>query len=146
MEEKKTGIGQHLAHYVCWVIAMVLAFLVLVSVRELGLSILAVSGVDVKVVALIDKVGFFGFGVVGLAVIILTEGYFRTGAKSGRLTERIGLVFGIELLCLFVFDGGRLLMPGIIDSARPDVLQTLLHLVIGGLCLGLYRRQKKIRL
>jgi len=146
MEETKIGIGQHLAYLVCWVIAMVLAFLDLVSARELGLAILAVSGVNIKVMALIDKVGFFGFGVVGLIVIILSEGYFRTGVNKGQLSERIGLVFGIELLCLFVFDGGQLLMPGIIDSARPGMIQTVLHLVIGGLCLGLYRRQKKIRL
>ncbi|MDP6037627.1 MAG: hypothetical protein QGG64_03685 [Candidatus Latescibacteria bacterium] len=145
MEETETGIGHQLAYFACWMIAMVLAFLSLVSARELGLSVLAVSEVDVKVVALIDKVGFFGFGVVGLTVIILAEGYFRTGVKNGQLVERIGLVFGVELLGLFVFDGARLLMPGIIDAARPGVIQTFLHLAIGGLCLGLYHRQKKIR-
>ena len=67
---------------------MVLGFLALVSGRELTLTLLAVWQVDLKIVGLIDKVVFFFFGVVGLCIIVLTEGYLRTGAKRAKLPER----------------------------------------------------------
>jgi hypothetical protein len=124
----------------------VLGFLNLVSARELALSILALGEVDVKVVNLLDKLIFFGFGVVGLAVIILAEGYFRNGVQSGRLFERVGLVFGIGLLCLFVFDGLRLVIPGIVDAARPGVIQTFVSLSLGLWCFGMGYRRRKLRM
>ncbi|MBT5830994.1 MAG: hypothetical protein HOH77_12475, partial [Candidatus Latescibacteria bacterium] len=73
--------------YLCWMLAMVLGFLALVSGRELTLTLLAVWQVDLKIVGLIDKVVFFFFGVVGLCIIVLTEGYLRTGAKRAKLPE-----------------------------------------------------------
>ncbi|MBT4138848.1 MAG: hypothetical protein HOE48_13095 [Candidatus Latescibacteria bacterium] len=122
--------------YLCWMLAMVLGFLALVSGRELTLTLLAVWQVDLKIVGLIDKVVFFFFGVVGLCIIVLTEGYLRTGAKRAKLPERIGLVFGMELLALFLFDAGRLLVPDVTEAARPSFIQAMMSLVIG--CVGLW--------
>ena len=145
MEEEKVGLGRHAIYFISWLIAMALGFLDLVSVRELGLSALALAKVDFKVVALLDKLGFFVFGVVGLVVILLTESYFRNGVRSGLLLERVGLVFGVQLLCLFLFDGGRVLMPGITEAARPGAVQTLMSLALGLWCFGLGYRRRKFR-
>ena len=70
----------------------------------------------------------------------MSEGYLRAGAHKARLTERIGLVFGVELLALFLFDLGRLLMFDVADAARPGVIQTLMSLIVGGLGLWVYWR------
>jgi len=146
MNEVKVGFGHHLIYFFCWLIAMVLGFLDLVSVRELILSVFALIDLDLKVVGLLDKLGFFGFGVIGLTVIILTEGYFRSGVSSGNLFERVCLIFGVQLLCLFVFEGGRLVIPGIVDVARPSIIPTVMNLTIGLLCLAVWRRKCQIRL
>ena len=130
--------GQYVLIYVCWLLAMVLGFLFLVSGRELLLTVLAIQQVDLKVVGLIDKLVFFVMGVIGLCVIVLSEGYLRAGAKKAQLIERMGLVFGVELLALFVFDLGRLLVPDVADAARPGVVQTMMSLVIGGLGLWVF--------
>jgi hypothetical protein len=145
MLEREISGGQYVLIYMCWVLAMVLGFLALVSGRELLLTVLAVQQVDLKVVGLIDKLVFFVMGVIGLCIVVLSEGYLRTGAKKGQIVGRIGLVFGVELLALFVFDLGRLLVPDVADAARPDVTQTVMSLVIGGLGLWVYwkRRIKK---
>lgn len=141
-EERGVSI---LISYVCWVLVMALAFLVLVSARELGLALLAIYEVNVKVVGLIDKLVFFGFGVVGLSVIILSEGYLRNGVRAGRLAERCGLLFGVLLLSLFVVDGARYVLPGLVDSARPNGIQVCVDLVLGGLCMGLFRRFRLLK-
>ena len=122
--------GQYVLIYVCWLLAMVLGFLFLVSGRELLLAVLAIQQVDLKVVGLIDKLVFFVMGVIGLCVIVLSEGYLRAGAKKAQLIERMGLVFGVELLALFVFDLGRLLVPDVADAARPGVVQTMMSLFL----------------
>lgn len=132
--------------YLCWILAMVLGFLILVSARELGLAVVAIQEVDIKLVALIDKIGFFAFGVVGLVIIILTEGYFRTGVLRGILAERVSEVLGIGLLSLCVLDAVRLVLPGLIDRARPGVAQTALSLILGGLCVWFCRRVRRHRL
>jgi len=144
MLEKEISGGQVVLVYLCWLLALVLGFFALVSGRELILTLLAVQQVDIKVVGLIDKVVFFFIGVVGLVIIVLSEGYFRTGAKKSRFAERIGLVFGIELLALFVFDGVRLLIPDVALAARPSVIQTLMSLVIGILGVWVYRKRKRV--
>ena len=133
--------GIHVAlGYLCWVLAMILGFLLLVSARELGLAVLAIQNVDIKLVALIDKIGFFGFGAAGLVIVVLTEGYFRTGVRRGLLAGRASGVLGIGLLILFGLDAARLKMPGLVDAARPGVVQTALSLILGGLCVVVNRR------
>ena len=142
MIEREISSGQVVLVYACWILAMVLGFLALVSGRELVLTILAVQQVDLKLVGLADKVVFFFMGVVGLVIIVLSEGYFRNGVKRSSLTGRIGLVFGLELVVLFLFDVGRLLVPDVAAAARPDVLQTLMSLLVGSLCLFLFWKRR----
>lgn len=144
MLEKEITGGQVVMIYLCWLLALVLGFLALVSGRELILTVLAVQQVDLKVVGLIDKIVFFFIGVVGLVIIVLSEGYFKTGAKRSRLAERIGLVFGLELLALFIFDGARLLVPDVAEGVRPSVIQTLMSLVIGTLGVWVYWNRRKL--
>jgi hypothetical protein len=143
MEKSEISGGQYVLIYVCWMLAMVLGFLALVSGRELVLMVLALQQVDLKIVGLIDKIVFFFMGVVGLCIIVLSEGYLRTGAKRAQLAQRIGLVLGIELLALFLFDVGRLLVPDIADAARPSVIQAVMSLGIGGVCVWVFWTKRK---
>lgn len=143
MMEREISGGENVLIYVCWVLAMVLGFLALVSGRELLLSFLAVQGADLKLVGLIDKIIFFFIGVIELCVIVLAEGYFRTGAKQGDLLSRLGLVFGGALLFLFLFDLGRLLIPGVVGETRPQVIQVVMSLVIGSFGLGVFFRSRR---
>ena len=129
-------VFRYLLCYVFWVISMALGFLDLVAARELGLDLVAVAGVDLKLVSLIDKAGFFLFGVAGLVIIILTEVYYRKGIVHQRLVERFGLVTGVELLFLFVCDGGILLVPGLARETRPGFGAIGAELVFG--FLGLF--------
>ena len=143
MEKSVISARQFILIYTCWVLAMILGILALVSAREWGLSLLAVQKVDLKLVGLVDKIVFFFMGVAGLCIIVLSEGYFRTGAKRGQLAQRIGLVFGLELLAMFFFDAGRLLMPDIVDAARPGLTQTAMNLLIGALGCWVYWTKRK---
>ena len=135
----------YLLCYVFWVISMVLGFLDLVAARELGLALLAVAGTDLKLALLMDKVGFFLFGVAGLVIIILSESYYRRGIAHRRLVERFGLMTGVELLFLFLCDGGVLLVPGLARGARPDFGVVGAELVFGFLGLFFFFRARRSR-
>ena len=128
--------------YLCWFLAQVVGFLALVSGREWVLAVLAVSEVDVKVVGLIDKVVFFLMGAAGLSIIVLSEGFLKTGARKARLLGRIGLLFGLEFLALFAFDLGRFLLPNLSEAARPELVHSLAALAMGGAGLLVYWRKR----
>ncbi|MCZ6636411.1 MAG: hypothetical protein O7G87_23675 [bacterium] len=142
MEERKLNLLNYVGYLICWVIAMGLGFLDLVSIREVALGLLAVGEVNVKLAALVDKIGFFFFGVIGLVILILSEAYYRVGLHKGILLVRFGLVTGIELLTLFVCDGILLMLPGLSEGARPGGLKVIVELVTGvvGVALFLKRR------
>lgn len=142
MEERKLNLLHYVGYLLCWVMAMVLGFWDLVTIREVALGLLAVGEVDVKLAALVDKIGFFFFGVIGLVIFTLSEAYYRAGLHKGILLVRFGLVTGIELLALFVCEGILLMLPGLSEGARPGGLKVIAELIIGfvGIALFLKRR------
>lgn len=121
----------YLSGYLLWTVTLILGFYILVATREVGLALLAVAEMDLKLVALMDKIGFFLFGLAGLALIILTEAYYRNGIVTQRLRERFALVTGIEELLLFLCHGMLMLIPGLSAGVKPDAIQVGAELVIG---------------
>lgn len=112
----------YLVCYIFWIISMYLGYHDLEALRALGGLILGqVLGTDLKVLMLIDKIGIFLFGAVGLVIIVFTEAYYSKGIVSKNLFERFGLVTGIEFLVLFVCDGIILLM----SESRKEVNTSL---------------------
>ena len=142
MEERKLNLLHYVGYLLCWVIAMVLGFLDLVTVREVALGLLAVGEVDVKLAVLVDKIGFFFFSVFGLVILTLSEAYYRTGLHKGILSVRFGLITGIELLTLFVCDGILLMLPGLSEGARPGGLKVIVELVIGIVGVALFLKHR----
>ncbi|HAA74186.1 TPA: hypothetical protein DCE37_03580 [Candidatus Latescibacteria bacterium] len=109
--------------YLCWAVSLAIGFYDLVYVREVIVSVLIVSGIDSKLLLLVDKVGFFLFAASGLLVILLTEPYLRNGWKQRTLLARfsrlVALGFGVLTLSWAALMG----LPGLADHARPSVVE-----------------------
>jgi hypothetical protein len=52
----------------------------------------------------LDKTYLFILGLAWIILMVVVEEYFRTGVKKGVLIQRFALVFGIEMLLIFIFD------------------------------------------
>lgn len=79
---------------------MVLGFYDLVSLRDVGMSLFALVGASMRLAALVDKVGFFFFGVLGMVIVVVSEAYYRKGARSGCLMERFLTVTVAQLIVI----------------------------------------------
>ena len=131
--------------YGFWILTMVLGFLALVGGRDLGIAVFALFSANLKLAILVDKVGFFFFGVLGLAIIVLSEGYYRQGVQKGLLPERFGLVLGMELLFLTGCHGTLLLLPGLDPAVRPNFWMVMSEGTIGFLGLSVFFRARRAR-
>ncbi len=127
--------------YLCWVIVLGLGFYNLVYVREVLLSILVVFGTDTKLLLLVDKLGFFFFGVIGLLIILLTEPYFRIGWRKGRLAVRFWKVVALALACLSLLFSILLGLPGLSDEARPSIPMLAVAAALLAITAALYKKE-----
>jgi hypothetical protein len=123
--EQKNHWSATLVYFLAWLICSILIIVDLVMVREATVSvmnaiqtrIIASSAEGDKVKTLLDTgstmravdMGLIFVGAIvaaGLAIGI--EVYFRRGKEQGKLWQRIGLVFGIEvaviLICLIILN------------------------------------------
>ena len=113
-----------------WVVTIVLGFLNLVALREVGLAALALAGATARFASLVDKLIFFLFGVAGLAIIILSEAYYRTGAETGRLTVRFLTVSAWQLIVIAACGLILRWVPGLAEGARTPVWMITIPLVL----------------
>ncbi len=126
--------------YVCWVIVLALGFYNLVYVREVFVSILVVSGIETKFLLLVDKVGFFFFGVIGLLIILLSEPYFRNGWRKGLLAVRFWKIVALALACLSISWSILLGLPGLAEEARPSISRLTAVAALLTITAALYRK------
>ena len=119
MNEERPG---SIRPYVCWLFVLGLGFYDLVFLREVVISVLIVMGVDPKVLLLLDKVGFFFFGVLGLLIILLTEPYLRKGWQQRCLIRRLLILAVLGFGSLSVTWAMLMALPGLVDAARPSLL------------------------
>ena len=120
LDEERRG---SILSYICWVIVLAIGFLDLVYIREVFVSTMVVMEIDKKLLLLVDKVGFFFFGAVGLLIILLTEPYFRIGWRKRLLGVRFWKILAIEFASLSVLWSILLVLPGLVEPARPPLGQ-----------------------
>jgi hypothetical protein len=106
----------YVAAYVAWLLLLVLGLWILVVARE------AFTGLAARYVGdslsrgwqagFVDKVLVVLAGLAWLAFMVLTEEYFREGAKRRVLRWRLGRVAGAEILLLFLTDLSLALLRG----------------------------------
>jgi hypothetical protein len=120
LDEERPG---SILPYVCWVVVLAVGFMDLVYVREVFVSMMVVIEMDKKLFLLVDKVGFFFFGVAGLLIILLTEPYLRIGWRKHLLEVRFWKILAVEFASLSVLWAIMLALPGLADHARPPLGQ-----------------------
>mgnify|MGYP001216573087 CR=1 FL=1 len=104
-----------------WGVTTVLGLLNLVALREVGLATLALAGATLAFAALADKILILLLGIAALAVIILSEAYYRKGAKMGNLIGRFLTVSAWQLLVIAACGMILRWMPGLSEAARTPV-------------------------
>jgi hypothetical protein len=95
--------------YVFWIIILLVAIIFILMSQNTLLTLAAMYYVDDKfmhemLVRFFDKAYVFILGVIWLIVMVVVEEAFRTGVRKGVLIQRFTLVFGIELILIFIFD------------------------------------------
>ncbi len=113
-----------------WCVTMVLGFVNLVMLREVGLAAIALVGATAPVAALADKIGFFLFGVCGLAIIILSEAYYRKGVEKGALARRFLTVSVWQLLAIAGCGLFLRWLPDLAEAARTPMWVIVASLVV----------------
>ena len=126
--------------YLCWVCALALGFYNLVYLREVAIAVLLVLETDKNLFLLLDKIVLFFFAVLGLLIILLTEPYFRAGYRKGLLAVRFLKVLSIGFAIELVLWAILLALPGLHDSARPELGSFFLFTLLLVVTSVLYRR------
>ena len=138
LENERSG---SILPYACWVVFLALGFYNLVYAREVIVSILIVLEIDPKLFLVVDKVGFFFFGVIGLLIILLSEPYFRKGWQKELLGVRFTKVLALAFACLSVSWAVLLGLPGLAEEARPSIISLAAAAALLTITSALYRRQ-----
>lgn len=138
LENERSG---SILPYVCWVVFLALGFYNLVYAREVIVSILIVLEIDPKLFLVVDKVGFFFFGVIGLLIILLSEPYFRKGWRKGLLAVRFWKVVALAFACLSVSWAVLLGLPGLAEEAKPSIFRLAVAAALLTITTALYRKQ-----
>lgn len=94
-------ISPYVLCYLLWGITIALAFLNLISARDLFLTIMGVLSVPYWSASAIDKITFIFLGIAWLVLSIFSEDYYRASISKNRLWKSFSLVTGIQLLFLF---------------------------------------------
>lgn len=127
--------------YLFWFISVALAFVALLASRSSITITLAATGWDRYVIRALNQFGFLFLAIFGLAVIIFTEHYYRTGVEKNRLVARFLLITLLELLFLAFMHLSGLISQLVLGFFIP----TSLYIVVGEALLALvifwlYRR------
>lgn len=94
-------ISPYVLCYLLWGITIALAFLNLIVVRNLYLTIMGVLSVQSWSASAIDKITFLFLGIVWLVLAIFSEDYYRISISKNRLWKSFSLITGIQFLFLF---------------------------------------------
>jgi len=137
------SVYRYILAYLLWFITMALAVLAMIIARETYRSLLAFNFSQRFIARAVDNFAVLLLAILAMAVVILTEHYYRTGVSLNRLGERFCLVTALELGLLALMHGVQFGL--VLAYARFDPLT--LAIVLGELVgtLGfwwLYRRLK----
>ena len=138
------SIARYALAYLFWAISMTLAFVALLVSRSSIMMMLGATGWDRYFVHALNQFGFLFLAIFGLAVIVFTEHFYRTGVEKNRLFARFFLITLLELLFLTLMHISGLISQVILGFFIPASLLIVVGEVI--LVLGLfwlYRRASR---
>jgi hypothetical protein len=133
--------SRYVLAYLLWAISVVIAFVALLASRSSVMITLGVTQWDRYFEHALNQFGFLFLAIFGLAVIIFTEHFYRTGVEKQRLFARFFFITFLELLFLSIIHTARLAGEVLLGLFTPITLAW-----VGGeiaLCLllfWLYRR------
>lgn len=133
--------SRYVLAYLLWATSVGIAIAALLASRSSVMIALGVTQWDRYVEHALNQFGFLFLAIFGLAVIVFTEHFYRTGVEKHRLFARFFLVTLLELLFLSIVHLARLAGEVLLGFFAPATL-----LLVGGeiaLCLllfWLYRR------
>ncbi|MGC9467872.1 MAG: hypothetical protein ACP5HS_04725 [Anaerolineae bacterium] len=146
---RKLAWLNHLLVYLLWAIVLAVGIWLLLLSRNALFEVVGVLYVGdslqrARQLNSLEKFYSLGAGLAWLAMMIVSEFYFRSGARRGRLLERFARVLGVELLLLFVIDAALVLVrgPGSVTWSRWLILGS--ELVVGVACVLFARRAPSI--
>ena len=92
--------SRYVLAYLLWAISVAVAVTALLSARTSLIIAFGVTQWDRYVEHAINQFGFLFLAIFGLAIIVFTEHFYRTGVEKGRLFMRFFLVSFWEVLLL----------------------------------------------
>jgi len=140
--------SRYVLAYLLWAISVAAAITVLLSARSSLIIGFGVTKWDRYVEHAINQFGFLFLAIFGLAIIVFTEHFYRTGVEKGRLFMRFFLVSFWELLILTLVHVAALIgivqTAALIGMAQPNLSSYYILLVgevvLCALFFWLYRR------
>lgn len=99
--------------YLFWAISVAIAIAILLASRSSVMVVLGLTSWDRYFEHAINQFGFLFLAIFGLAVIVFTEHFYRTGVEKNRLFARFFLITFLELLSLAVVHLVRIVGVGI---------------------------------
>jgi hypothetical protein len=148
MKEKTSKAFKYLIAYGMWFADIGLSAWLLFLSRTTLLAYLALfhdpeDYFSPKRAVVIDRVFTIMFGIGWLALIVITEEYYRAGAIKDGLMKRFARVTGPIFLCIFIADFLLIGTQGIDGAGWLRWLILLAELVIG-LLLVVYSKKKDV--
>lgn len=134
-------LARYALAYLFWVVSVALAFVALLVSRSSIMMTLGATGWDRYFVHALNQFGFLFLAIFGLAVIVFTEHFYRTGVEKNRLFARFFLITLLEMIFLAFMHLSGLISQIVLGFFIP----TSLYIVIGEVILvlilfWLYRR------
>lgn len=140
-----SNVSRYLLAYLFWFISVALAFVNLLKWRSTAMVVLGITTWDRYVEHALNQFGFLFLALFGLAVIVFTEYYYRTGVEKNRLFNRFFLVTLIELVILALADLTYLTGSIILNFFTLQSLPLLIgELVLCGAIFWLYQRTQQV--
>ena len=107
----------YLLVYFVWTIVLALGIWLLLLSHTAFLNVAALYAQDslerAWQIRSLEKFSILGMGLVCLIIMIVSEFYFRHGARRGYLFQRFARILGTEMLLLFVVDAVLLAAQGL---------------------------------
>ncbi|MDQ3250405.1 MAG: hypothetical protein M3Q45_14505 [Chloroflexota bacterium] len=139
--------SRYVLAYGCWALSVALAIVDLLVWRNSAMIVLGMTPWDRYVEHALNQFGFLFLAIAGLAVIVFTEHFYRTGVEKNRLFVRFFLVTLIGLLVFMLAHLVRLIGELVLGFFAPaTLLLVLVELAVCVLVFWFYRQaQQKAR-
>jgi hypothetical protein len=139
-----TTVSRYALAYLLWVISVAVAFVALLVSRSSMMMTLGATGWDRYFVHALNQFGFLFLAIFGLAVIIFTEHFYRTGVEKHRLFARFFLITLLELLFLTFMHLAGLISQVILGIFIPTALLIVVgEVILAFVLFWLYRQASR---